>query len=245
MKRRIIAALVFMLTSIVVHAYPALTINDTGVRLRSFPGLKGDIIRILDKGEPVTMLGFSGYHVPGFEPDPDDEYNWINVETKTGTGWVYGEFVSHAEGIVLYKINSLDAVKLSTERGIIATGMEKEALIAALGAPLEVIVEESRKLEGLRFDINGKLFITISQFTNRVEHIIVDTPGQELVNGIRVGIPIQKVLCDDEYKKGSPNDPYYSLPSYFKIPSYYFDCAVFFETDDAGIITQIQLATPG
>jgi hypothetical protein len=230
----------------VVHAYPALTINDTGVRLRSFPGLKGDIIRILDKGEPVTMLGFSGYHVRGFEPGPADEYNWINVETKTDTGWVYGEFVSYAEGIVLYNINSLDAVKLSTEKGIIEIGMKKEELIALLGSPLKVDVDEARKEEYLWFDINGELFIIISQYTNRVDHIIVDTPGQELVNGIRVGIPAQKVLCDDAYKKGSPRDPpYYSLPSYLKIPSHYFECSVFLKTDDAGIITEIQIGAPG
>jgi hypothetical protein len=238
---KIIAMTAFIFMRTLTHAYPPMIINDAGVRLRAFPGLTGDIIRILNNGESVNMLAASGLtYIPGFSIDVNDEFHWIYVETRTGRGWVYGEFLSLAEGIVPYKINSIDATRLSTAKGIIEPGMKKEDLIALLGAPVSVDIDTERKEEVLKFNLDGELTITISQYTNRIDHIIVHTPGPELINHIRVGMPLQDVV----HVNGPSNrGGFYTTLNYFKISE--FDCTVILAANAAGIITQIQLAGYG
>jgi hypothetical protein len=221
------------------YAYPPMKINDTGVRLRAAPGLTGDIIRILEKDEEIVVLTQR-------RPSVDDLYYWLNVETRTGRGWVYGEFVSLSEGIVPYKLNSLESVKILIENGVLEIGMERDAVISLLGQPVAVSIDEERNEEWLEFDKNGKITIMITRYNNRVNQVGL-TSTHYLANGIHIGMDINTILSINTMSMKRPFLGGYlygkSLPDFWIAKSEYYTILTM-QTDAHGIIIKLQLDGP-
>jgi hypothetical protein len=208
-------------------------INDSGVRLRETPGLDGKIIRILSKGESVSM--------EDSRRNQFDNSFWINVKTDNGMGWVYSEYVSLAEGIVKYKLNSNDSVSLCIKKDILKIGMTRDEVLKILGKPESESIDDERKEEWLEYD---KLSVMVMSYNKRVNHFTIKSDKYPLINEIKVGENIKPILevNKDKIKSYTKNDYSVMLANYFYSTAY--DCGITLMTDDNGKIIEIQIGGP-
>ena len=231
MKKWYCLILFVILVGYPVFSYPPMQINDSGVRLREEPGLEGNIIRILHKGEKVFMISCRG-----FEPD---EYEWVKVQTESDQGWVYGKYISLVEETRPLRFNTIDDASIRVGEKCIFIGMTESDLIETLGAPMSRLSDEESGEE--MFFYGGYNELTINTSYDRIDYIKIETTTHSMSNGITVGTRIEDIIAANDSDLLDHRYYLYSfgIPNYFK--SSVYNCSVVFRITIGGYVATIEV----
>lgn len=207
-------------------------LNDSDVRLRTGPDLSSSIIRKLVKNEQVD-------YITSQDLFDGSDYKWINVKTKYGNGWVYGEFVVRADGNK--SLLFVEDVGIQTRKSIISSGDKKERLISELGQPIKSAFDQDKNEDSLVYGDDQGLIFLVYRYNNRIHQIIIKSSSIVLANGIKVGSKLPKESVSLMEKV---NETKYTtlLRNMFK--SSFYDSAIIITTDKNGVISEIQIGLP-
>jgi hypothetical protein len=208
-------------------------INDTGVRLRDQPGLKSNILRVLNLNEAVE-------YITARDLFDGSEYKWINLKTKNNTGWVYGEYVSS-----MYKnINQfifIEDAGISMPTGTIYSGMYEKNLFQILGQPFSKFYDKDFNEDTVEYGSKKELTFLIHKYNQRIHHIIIKTDKFILTNSAHVGMSVSDINPINLQKTDSTR---YSFTLLNRFKSSVFDTTVMLTVDINGIIIEIQIGLP-
>ncbi|GHV59271.1 hypothetical protein AGMMS49579_26870 [Spirochaetia bacterium] len=241
-KIRLMFSICFIFIALYAHPQNTMVlfeVNDSGVRLRSAPGLTGTIIRTLEKNEILELI------------DSEDlwngsEYRWVNVKTSKGNGWVYGEYLNYhsKNNIPFYNID--DARVIINGKSVLM-GILEEELLSILGNPVSrydsIYYEGIAK--GLKYGLDEKVSIEITNYNKRVFYIVITSPLYPLANGIKVGMNISSIdnVQDGRVFKNNPDHRGYFLKNYLR--NTFYDCRISLFLNGTGIIEEIRIEVDG